>query len=108
MSSGGHETEIKLAVRDARAARRLLRAAGFRVFKPRVFEGNTVFDTSGLELRQSGNLLRLREAGGVVTLTYKGIPQLSRHKTREELELTVSKAKPLAAILERLGFSPAF
>jgi len=108
MSHAGHETEIKLAVRDAKAARQVLRAAGFRVFKRRVFEANTVFDTPGRKLRKSGALLRVREAGGVVTLTYKGKAQVSRHKHREELELTVSKAKPLTAILERLGFLPVF
>ena len=108
MSYGGHENEIKLAVRDAKAARRMLRAAGFRVFKRRVFEANTVFDTPGRKLRKSGTLLRVREAGGVVTLTYKGKVQVSRHKRREELELTVWKVKPLAAILERLGFLPVF
>src|SRR6185295_19400801 len=103
MSHGGQETEIKLQVSDANAARRLLRTAGFRVSKRRVFEANTVFDTPGSKLRQSEFLLRVREAGGVVTLTYKGKPRISKHKTREELELAISKAKPFAAILERLG-----
>ena len=36
MSQGTHETEIKLAVKDARSARRLLREAGFVVSRPRV------------------------------------------------------------------------
>ena len=45
MSKGTQETEIKLAVKDARSARRLLREAGFVVSRPRVFEANTVFDT---------------------------------------------------------------
>ena len=51
MSKGTQETEIKLAVKDARSARRLLREAGFVVSKPRVFEANTVFDTPELSLR---------------------------------------------------------
>ena len=51
MSHGTQETEIKLAVKDARSARRLLRTAGFVVSRPRVFEANTVFDTPELSLR---------------------------------------------------------
>ena len=93
---------------DAATARRLLRRAGFRVSRRRVFEANTVFDTPDLSLRASQQLLRVREAGGVVTLTYKGPPAVARHKSREELELEVSAAAPMAAILDRLGFRPVF
>src|ERR1039457_4635889 len=45
-SSAPREIEIKLALRDAAAGRRLLRAAGFHVSKRRVFEANTLFDTA--------------------------------------------------------------
>ena len=108
MASGQRETEIKLPVTDAATARRLLRRAGFRVSRRRVFEANTVFDTPELSLRASERLLRVREAGGVNTLTYKGPPAVGRHKSREELELEVSAAAPTAAIVERLGFRPVF
>ena len=64
--SNNRETEIKLAVAGAVAARRKLRAAGFRVTRRRVFEANTVFDTNALSLRKRQELLRLREAGGAV------------------------------------------
>jgi adenylate cyclase class 2 len=50
----------------------------------------------------------VREAGGVFTLTYKGPPAVGRHKSREELELELSAAAPMAAILDRLGFRPMF
>lgn len=108
MSLSGQEIEIKLPVGSADVARRLLRSAGFRVSRRRIFEANTVFDTPGLSLRTAQRLLRVREAGGVVTVTYKGRPRLSRHKSREELELTVSSAGPMAAVLDRLGFRPVF
>jgi adenylate cyclase class 2 len=108
MAHGGQETEIKLSVPDSRYARRLLQRAGFRVLKRRVLEANTVFDTPENHLRQGGSLLRVREAGGVVTLTYKGRAEISRHKRREELELTASNAPMLANILKRLGFLPVF
>ena len=99
-----HETEIKLSVPDIRSARRMLRAAGFRISRRRVFEANTIFDTPKLSLRRTRTLLRLREAGGVATITYKGAPVPSRHKSREELETELKDARVMRTILERLGF----
>src|SRR5947199_6903279 len=99
-----NETEIKLPVADVRAGRRMLRAAGFHVSKRRVFEANTVFDRGDLALRKSQQLLRLREEGGVATLTYKGPPLPSRHKSREEIETELTRPGEFASILERLGF----
>jgi len=103
-----HETEIKLAVRDAASARKLLRGAGFRVSRPRVFESNTVFDTAGGGLRASGRVLRIREAGARAILTYKGKAGLERYKSREELEVPVAEAAKAGIILERIGFLPKF
>ncbi|HEV2445898.1 MAG TPA: class IV adenylate cyclase [Candidatus Sulfopaludibacter sp.] len=99
-----HETEIKLAVANAGAARRALRAAGFHVSRRRVLEANTIFDTPKLALRRSRTLLRLREAGGVATLTYKGAPLPARHKVREELESELTDPGNMRTILERLGY----
>ena len=108
MTHSPTETEIKLAVPNLRAARRLLRTAGFTVSRRRVFESNIIFDTPRLTLRRSSTLLRLRQAGGLTTITYKGQPAVARHKTREELELTVSDPTTMDAIFERLGFRPVF
>jgi adenylate cyclase class 2 len=108
MSRGNHETEIKLAVDDAKAARGILRRGGFRVFKRRVFESNMVFDTRELTLRKAGLLLRVRQAGSVQTLTYKGQPIPGKHKSREELELVIPDARVMIAIVERLGYHPVF
>ena len=108
MSRGTQEIEIKLAVKDARSARRSLREAGFVVSQPRVFEANTVFDTQDFSLRSSSRLLRIREAGKVATVTYKGAPQPGRHKSREELELKIDNAAAMMAIVERLGYQRAF
>ncbi|HUJ23171.1 MAG TPA: class IV adenylate cyclase [Bryobacteraceae bacterium] len=102
------EIEIKLRVSSGPAARRLLRAAAFRVLRRRVFEDNLVFDTRALSLRQAGILLRLRQAGKTATLTYKGPPEPGRHKSREELELELPDAARMALILERLGFHRVF
>ena len=102
------ETEIKLPAADAASARRLLYRAGFRVHKRRVFEDNRVFDTAALGLRKAGCLLRVREAGEEATLTYKGPTRDSGHKSREELEVTVSDARMMAALLAGLSFQPIF
>ncbi len=102
------EIEIKLPLRDLQDGKRRLRQAGFRVWKRRVFEENTLFDTPGLKLRKARSLVRLRRAGRHLKMTYKGPPQPSRHKYREELELDISSAETMAAILDRLGLAPVF
>lgn len=102
------EIEIKLKVPSASAARRLLRKVGFRVHRPRVFEDNIVFDTVDLALRQAGKLLRIRQTGRQALLTYKGPAAPGKHKSREELEVTLSDAGQAALISERLGFHPVF
>jgi adenylate cyclase, class 2 len=112
MAAHSQETEIKLAVPDAPSARALLRRAGFRVSRPRVFEANTVFDTTKLALRKSSRLLRVRTAGPKATFTYKGkAAEGVRHKSREELEVELPGApgaQKISAILERLDYRPVF
>src|ERR1700722_1412112 len=108
MLHNGREVEIKLAAPGAAQARRMLRAAGFRVSKRRVFEKNTVFDTGSQTLRKSPRLLRVREVGKIAKLTYKGPPDRGKHKSREELELDFSDARTLGAIFDRLAYHPAF
>jgi adenylate cyclase class 2 len=102
------EIEIKLQVAGARAARTLLRTAGFRVLRPRVFEDNVILDTQDLALRNRGCLLRLRTAGPASTVTYKGPPAAGRFKSREELEMAVSDARMAVSIFENLGFHRVF
>jgi adenylate cyclase, class 2 len=108
MLRGTRETEIKVAVKDAGSARRLLREAGFVVSRPRVFEANTVFDRPEMSLRASSRLLRIREAGRVATLTYKGAPETGRHKSREEWEVQIDNAAAMMTVLERLGYQRVF
>jgi adenylate cyclase class 2 len=108
MTQSGRETEIKLALPDVKTGRALLRNAGFRVTRRRVFERNDVFDTPECVLRKSGALLRVREAGRAATLTYKGPAAVSRYKSREEVETRVPDAATIAAIFERLGFRAIF
>src|SRR5579862_9816705 len=108
MAHGANETEIKLAVADAASARRLLRRGGFRVSRKRVFESNIIFDTPKLTLRKTNTLVRIRRAGRVNTLTYKGRPEVAKHKSREELELEISDAAAMELVLDRMGLRPVF
>jgi adenylate cyclase, class 2 len=103
-----HETEIKLAVADAPSAKKLLYRVGFRVYKRRIFEDNTMFDTADLKLRESGMAFRVRDAGGKATVTFKGKPVPGKHKSREELEVKVSDAATMRTIAGRLGFEQVF
>lgn len=106
-STHGNETEIKLIVTDAGKVKRKLRASGFRVHRPRVFERNLILDRDG-ELRRDGTLLRVRQAGKICTLTYKGKAVPGRHKSREELETKLENLEQFTAILAHIGFEPAF
>ena len=88
----GLETEVKIEIASPRLFRRKLREAGFRIHRRRVFERNAMFETEPPTLRPRGCIVRLREAGGRFTLTYKGPATVARHKSREEIEFTVSDA----------------
>jgi adenylate cyclase, class 2 len=102
------ETEVKLRVGSAAQARRLLRRAGFRVLRRRVFEENLVFDTPGHRLRSRGELLRLRRAGKHVTLTFKGAAAKGKHKSRLEIETGIADFASMEAVICGLGYLPSF
>ncbi len=108
MADRNREVEIKLRLAAASQGRTLLRRAGFRISRRRVFEQNTLFDTARQELRHAHTGLRLRSAGGASILTFKGPPQPGRHKDREELETGVADVGKFRSILERLGYQPIF
>jgi adenylate cyclase class 2 len=104
----GLETEIKIEVLSFRGFRKRLKEAGFRIKHRRVFERNTIFETSPPTLRPSGCLVRLREAGSKYTITYKGPATVGKHKSREEVEFTVSDVEAAYTFLTRLGYLPGF
>jgi adenylate cyclase class 2 len=106
---GAVESEIKLRVGRPDEARALLARLGADKVRDRHLEDNVLFDDAASTLAAAGCLLRVRrtEAGGV--LTYKG-PRRDREgvKSRREVETTVGDADALQAIVEALGFRPAF
>src|SRR6266567_9104755 len=106
--SSNRETEIKLRLDDPASAKRQLRKLGFSIAKRRVLEINTVFDTPHSLLLRERKLLRLRQAGSLRTLTFKGPTVASRYKSREEIESAFTDDKTLRLILERLGYEPVF
>jgi adenylate cyclase, class 2 len=129
------EIEIKLRVRDIAAIRKRLAQLRARKILPRTFESNTLYDTSGNDLRRRGHLLRIRieepagkfahqpanESASAI-LTYKA-PSRSRRKpgvaapkpsirrqfkVRDEAEVSLKGAGQMAGILRGLGFNPVF
>src|SRR5262245_29879965 len=100
--AGDRENEIKVAVANAAAGRKLLRAAGFQVFKPRILEVNFVFDTPDHSILHAGALLRLRQVGKRGVFTYKGPSDAEGpHKSRLEVESEVENPAAVRFILER-------
>ncbi len=108
MGHGTSEIEIKLSFPSVDTAKARLREVGFRLYKRRIFEANTVFDTPQLRLRKAALLLRIRQAGKTAILTYKGRPVPGKHKSREERELVIPDGDTMAAILNGVGFRPMF
>jgi adenylate cyclase class 2 len=102
------ENEIKLRVPSAEEGRRMLEAAGFLVTVARVFESNEIVDTPDGKMRGTNSILRLRLAGDVCTLTWKGPSARGRHKAREEREVRVSSYDEMKFILDVTGFAPVF
>jgi adenylate cyclase, class 2 len=106
--SAGRETEVKIGIGDANQILERLHAAGFQTFAKRIFEGNTLFDRNGNELRSARMLLRLRQAGDRTVLTWKGPGIAGPHKSRPEWETAIGSFDIMRTILEQLGYQATF
>jgi adenylate cyclase, class 2 len=106
------ETEVKLRVADREAFEQKLPALGFTRVTARTLERNTLYDTPGRELRNSRQILRIRQYGNKWVLTHKSVPsgltEEGRHKQRVETETEVEDGPALAKIFEAIGFGPVF
>jgi adenylate cyclase class 2 len=108
-AGSGVETEVKLRVASAEAARAALVRAGAELRSPRAFEDNVLYDDGSGSLRASGSVLRLRESAGECLLTYKGPKRVVEGaKSRDEHETRVASAAEMRAILAAAGYRPVF
>ena len=109
-----HEIELKFPVPDLARLQARLPQLGFQLDTPRTFEQNTLYDTPGRTLRLSKQILRLREYGGIWTVTHKRQPNAcaggdpARYKIRLETETRIDDGPALAAIFQQLGYEPVF
>ncbi len=109
MGGSGVETEVKLRVASAEAARAALERLGALPVLPRILEDNVLYDDEAGSLRAAGALLRLRESGAETLLTFKGPKRiLEGAKSRDEHETRVASAAEMRAILTAAGYRPVF
>lgn len=102
------EREIKLKGVEHERLRARLEAAGGRPVRPAEREDNQLWDREA-QLRSSGAVLRVRRTAGRCLLTFKGPARYrGASKEREELEIEVSSATVLEALLEALGYRRTF
>ncbi len=102
------EIEIKSFVSDLKQVEAELKRLGFRCETPSTHEVNTLYDLPGQKLRRKGELLRLRKYGDKWKLTHKAKGTPGRHKSRAELETSVSDGKQMDGVLRALGYAPTF
>lgn len=99
------ESEIKLPIGDIGEVRNRCIALGARLRSERCLEDNLVFDSPDASLRRQGKLLRLRQFGPEVLVTFKG-PTLIRNsiKHREETEFHIDSHDAFGRLLAQLGY----
>jgi adenylate cyclase class 2 len=102
------EVEIKFRIAGLRALTRALKRAGFRQVTRSTHEMNVLYDLPGQKLRKRGEMLRLRQYGGIWILTHKAKGTAGRHKVRVERETRVEDGEQMDSILRSLGFGPTF
>jgi adenylate cyclase, class 2 len=106
------ETEVKILVAGREAFERGLAELGFRQITARTFERNTLYDTKERSLRNSRQILRIRQYGERWTVTHKCVaPDEDAdqpYKRRVETETGVEDGPSLGKVFECLGFGPVF
>jgi len=102
------EREIKLRFASPIEAKSVILSIGATPVRPRRLQRDHVLDTSKQTLHQDCSVLRVRIEPRESRLTFKGPPQSSTMKLREEIELTVENGSALLCVLERVGFHVAF
>ena len=106
------ETEVKIRVSDRKSLEAKLPGLGFTRVTVRALERNTLYDTPERTLRNSRQILRLRQYGNTWVVTHKRVPGGSDaegpHKNRVETETVVEDGPVMGQVFEALGFIPVF
>jgi adenylate cyclase class 2 len=106
------ETEVKIRVADREALEQKLPVFGFARITERTLERNTLYDTPDRRLRNSRQILRIRQYGSKWVVTHKCVPagftEEGPHKNRVETETLVEDGPVMGKVFEALGFGPVF
>ncbi len=106
--AGSLEREIKLRFESVEAARGAVLGLDAALVRARRLQSDIILDTEDGRLSGARSALRVRLEPDRSYLTFKGPPQPSVMKVREELETRVDDGVVLLGMLERLGFRIAF
>ncbi|MBN1694912.1 class IV adenylate cyclase [candidate division WOR-3 bacterium] len=101
------EIEVKILEINVEEVEKKLKEMGAE----KVFEGEMVsiyFDFSDRLLEKEGKILRLRQKGGKVILTYKELITQDKAKIMDENELEVQDFDLMLEIFEKIGLSPLY
>jgi adenylate cyclase, class 2 len=106
------EVEVKIRLTDRESFELELARLGFRRVTRRTFERNTLYDTPGRSLRNSRQILRIRQYGDKWVVTHKSVAEdeipEEPYKRRVETETGVEDGPSLGKLFESLGFGPVF
>ncbi len=101
------ESELKIPVQALPPVRERLTALGARQLSTAELEINMLFDTPAGDLRKSSEVLRVRRVGDRARLTFKGPASWAGAvKQRREIEVEITSAETMSALLEALGYQP--
>ena len=101
------EIEVKILEIDVEEIERKLKKLGAE----KVFEGEVVsiyFDFSDKRLEKEGKILRLRQKGDKVILTYKELISQDKAKIMDEYELEVQDLELMEEIFGGIGLFPIY
>ena len=101
------EIEVKILEIDVGEIEKKLKKLGAE----KVFEGEVVsiyFDFSDKLLEKEGKILRLRQKGDKVILTYKELISQDEAKIMDEYELEVDNFESMKRIFEGIGLLPLY
>jgi len=101
------EIEVKILEINVEEIEKKLKKIGAE----KVFEGELVsiyFDFSDKLLEKKGKILRLRQKGNQVILTYKELISQDEAKIMEEFELKVDDFNTMKRIFEGIGLFPLY